>query len=208
MRPAIKALLSRLLQPLAGAWQKLRPAGLRLWSHASLSAGLGLAVDPSVVIEGPVELHGTRHIDLGRRLYLYPEQYWETRAEGRICIGDGVVLSRGVHLVAYAGLSIGAGSMIGEYASLRDANHRRPSACLHTLALRDSGHSAAPISIGRNVWIGRGAVVLAGVRIGDGAVVGANAVVTHDVPAGAVVGGVPARPLASKPRVGAQKVAA
>ncbi|MEJ6006939.1 acyltransferase [Paucibacter sp. AS339] len=208
MRPAIKALLSRLLQPLAGAWQRLGPACLRLWSHASLGSGLGRAIDPSVVIEGPVELHGTRRITLGQGLYLYPEQYWETRAEGCIRIGDGVVLSRGVHLVAYAGLSIGAGSMIGEYASLRDANHRRPSGCWHSLALRDSGHSAAPISIGRNVWIGRGAVVLAGVRIGDGAVVGANAVVTHDVPAGAVVGGVPARPLPAGSSLGTQKVAA
>jgi acetyltransferase-like isoleucine patch superfamily enzyme len=47
--------------------------------------------------------------------------------------------------------------------------------------------------LGRNVWIGRGATVLAGVEIGDGAVVAANAVVTHNVPAGAVVAGVPAR---------------
>lgn len=84
--------------------------------------------------------------------------------------------------------------MIGEYASVRDANHRRGAG-----PLRDSGHEAAAITIGRQVWIGRGAVVLAGVRIGDGALVAANAVVTRDVPAGAVVGGVPARPLHRRP---------
>ena len=50
----------------------------------------------------------------------------------------------------------------------------------------------------REVWIGRGVTVLPGVRIGDGAVVGANAVVTRNVPAGARVGGVPARSLAAE----------
>jgi acetyltransferase-like isoleucine patch superfamily enzyme len=47
--------------------------------------------------------------------------------------------------------------------------------------------------VGRNVWIGRGACVLAGVRLGDHAIVAANAVVTRDVAAATLVGGVPAR---------------
>ncbi|MCV2368871.1 acyltransferase [Roseateles oligotrophus] len=189
----MKALLTALLLPLARLCNRLGPACLRLWSHARLRADLGPAVDSSVVSLGTVELHGTRRIDLGRQLYLYPGQYWETREAGHISIGDRVVLSRGVHLVAYAGLSIGAGSMIGEYASLRDANHLRGQG-----PLRDCGHLAAPITIGREVWIGRGAVVLAGVSIGDGAVVAANAVVNRDVAAGERVGGVPARPLARR----------
>jgi len=192
---SIKAALSRALQPPAWLAHALGPGLRRLWAHAHLAAGLKSPVHHSVVIDGPVELHGTRRITLGQRLYVYPGQYWETRAEGRLQIGDGVVLSRGVHLVAFAGVQIGAGTMIGEYASVRDANHRRGAG-----ALRDSGHDARPIFIGRGVWIGRSAAVLAGVRIGDGAVVAANAVVTRDVAAGAVVGGVPARPLQQLPR--------
>lgn len=53
--------------------------------------------------------------------------------------------------------------------------------------------SAAPITIGNRVWVGTRAIVLKGVTIGDGAVVAAGAVVTKDVPAGAVVGGMPAK---------------
>lgn len=188
-----KTLLSLALRPLAGLQLGFGPRLQRLWAHARLGAQLGRAVPDSAVLEGAVELHGTGRIELGERLHVYPGQYWETREQGRLRLGDGVVLSRGVHLVAYAGLEIGAGSMIGEYASLRDANHIRGAEGISSL--RDSGHEARPIRLGREVWIGRGAVVLAGVTIGDGAVVAANAVVTRDVPAGAVVGGVPARPL-------------
>lgn len=187
----MKLFLCALLMPLArlrnGAGGKLA----RLWAFARLQASLGQRLDASIVLCGMPELHGSGQLRFGKNLYFYRELHFETQGEGRIDIGDDVVLSRGVHLVAHAGITIGNGSMIGEYASVRDGNHCHGGG----QALRTSGQRAAPIVIGQNVWIGRGAAILAGVRIGDNAVIGANAVVSHDVAAGAVVGGVPARAL-------------
>ncbi|MDP1525811.1 MAG: acyltransferase [Rhodocyclaceae bacterium] len=187
---SIKGFLATAVRPLAslggGGESRLR----QFWSFARLAARFP-ELDPSVVVLGHPELHGTRRIAFGRDLYLYRDLYLETRGEGHIAIGDGVVLSRGVHLVAFESIEIGAGCMIGEYASLRDANHRFGPG----LAPRHAGHETLPIRVGCNVWIGRGVTVLPGVSIGDGAVIGANAVVTRDVAPGTVVAGVPARPL-------------
>ena len=169
----------------------LRRGWLRIRSHALLSSNLSTPVDLSVVVLGPSEVHGTGMIRVGRNVLLYPELYLETEEKGSIEIGDGVVISRGVHIVSRSEIRIGAGTMIGEYASIRDANHVR----LPGLTIRDSGHVARPIAIGCGVWIGRGVTVLSGVNIGDGATVGANAVVTHNVEPGVTVVGVPARPV-------------
>jgi acetyltransferase-like isoleucine patch superfamily enzyme len=161
---------------------------------SALRASLTLPLPVSTVVLGRANIYGTGRVRCGEGLLIYPNQYMETQGDGEINIGDGVVLSSGVHLVAYAGIRIGKGSMIGEFTSIRDANHTREAG----LTLRNSNHVAKPIVIGEEVWIGRGAAVLSGVTIGDGATVGANAVVTRDVPAGAVVAGVPAVPIARK----------
>lgn len=191
MTRPLKHLAAGVLRPAAGLVGRLADPLRRAWAHARLSSTVVGEVPASVVILGVPEIHGTGKIGFGEDLYLYRDLYLETQDDGSIEIGDDVVMSRGVHVVAFAGITVGAGTMIGEYASIRDANHRR----LPDRPIRHSGHDAAPIRIGRNVWIGRGVMVLPGVTIGDGAVVGANAVVSHDVPAGALVAGVPARPL-------------
>ena len=191
MGPSFKSLAAALLRPLLQGCARLGRPLSRLWSFALTSSRLERAPDPTNVFLGPPEVHGSARIRLGRDGYFYPAQYWETRGAGRIRIGDGAVLSRGVHLVSRQEIHIGAGSMIGEYTSIRDADHDFGG----NTPLRHAGHRAAAIHIGRQVWIGRGVTVLPGVTIGDHAVVGANAVVNRDIPPYSVAVGVPARPI-------------
>ena len=190
----VKSLLVAPLRVALRLCSRLSESTRRIYSHAALAAHLKTPLPASVVVLGRTFVYGTGQVRFGKDILLYPGLHLETHGPASITIGDGVVISRGVNLVAMAGIVIGPGSMIGENTSIRDANHTR----IAGKPIRDAGHEAQPITIGREVWIGRGVAILAGVTIGDHATIGANAVVTRDVPAATIVGGVPAKPLVSR----------
>ncbi len=189
MNRQFKQTSSLVLSLLFRATLILRQKWRRFYSHALLSSTLPAPLSGSVIVMGRANVYGTGNIRFGENVLLYPNLHLETQQGGSIEIGDNVVLSSGVHLVSVEKIRIGPGTMIGEYSSVRDANHARSQEC----PIREAGYTASHITIGSEVWIGRGAAILEGVSIGDGATVGANAVVTRDVPAGATVVGVPAR---------------
>ena len=190
MKNALSTVIAGLLRWVA----PLREGRERLYAHALLRSSIQEPLPASVIVLGKASVYGSGRVLIGENVLLYPDVHLETQEHGRIEIGDDVVISRGTHIVAMEWVSIGKGSMVGEYSSIRDANHTRSS----DGALREGGHQAKPIEIGREVWIGRGVAILGGVQIGDRATVGANAVVTRDVPEGLTVVGIPAAPIASR----------
>ncbi|MGY3437077.1 MULTISPECIES: sugar O-acetyltransferase [unclassified Marinovum] len=110
-----------------------------------------------------------------------------------VFLGDGVFLNYGCVLLDVCQIRIGDNTQIGPYVQILTADHPRDP------AVRDQGlEFGRAITIGRNVWIGGGALILPGVTVGDDAVIGAGAVVTRDVAAATTVGGNPARPLVPK----------
>lgn len=105
-----------------------------------------------------------------------------------ISIGDGVFLNYNCIVLDVVKVTIGEGTQIGPGVQILTADHPRdPEVRAQGLEL------GRPITIGRNVWIGGGAIILPGVTIGDNALVGAGAVVTRDVPAAATALGNPAK---------------
>ncbi|WP_237182616.1 sugar O-acetyltransferase [Roseomonas marmotae] len=105
-----------------------------------------------------------------------------------IRLGDGVFLNFNCVILDVVAVSIGDKTQIGPGVQILTADHPRDA------ETRDAGlEFGRPIHIGRNVWIGGGALILPGVTIGDDAVIGAGSVVTRDVPAGATAFGNPAR---------------
>jgi acetyltransferase-like isoleucine patch superfamily enzyme len=139
--------------------------------------------------DGPVYTVEPARVSLGGYCRLGRNVFFETHGNGEIRIGCHVRINMGTTIVAASCVTIGDDCLIGEYASIRDANHGTDPGSL----MRLQEQTMAPIVIGQDVWIGRGAVVLKGVTVGDGAVIAANSVVTHDVPARAIVAGMPAR---------------
>lgn len=102
-----------------------------------------------------------------------------------LAIGDDVFINDGVNIYAGSSVQIGAHTKIGDGVMIYDTDFHPVSP--------DQPTALAPVSIGRNVWIGAHAMVLCGAQIGDHAVIGAGAIVRGDVPARAVVTGSPAR---------------
>jgi acetyltransferase-like isoleucine patch superfamily enzyme len=112
--------------------------------------------------------------------------------EGEIRIGAKSVLGQECTISAYRSVSIGRECIIADRVMMIDFDH---GAVEVERPIREQGIYKRQVSVGHNVWIGYGACILRGVRIGDNCIIGTNSVVTRNIPANAVVAGLPARVL-------------
>ena len=146
----------------------------------------GLAfIGPRVVLEigqrGRIELGRWSWLGHGTKVRCH---------EGLVSIGAKTVLGQECTISAYQHVSIGRECVIADRVMMIDFDHGMVEV---DRPIRLQGIYKRDVRVGNNVWIGYGACILRGVTVGDNAVIGTNSVVTKDVPANAVVGGVPAR---------------
>lgn len=115
--------------------------------------------------------------------------------EGTLRVGEKTVFGRNTIVNSYLDVEIGPGVLIGDFVYIGDFDHRTDDL---RLPIKDQGIVKAPVRIGAGSWLGVKATVLRGCTLGEGAVVGANAVVTRHVPPYTVVAGAPARVIADR----------
>ena len=132
--------------------------------RALLSRLFGYEIDPSVRVFPPF------YTDFGRN----------------IAVGKGVFINACCHFQDHGGVTLGDGCLIGHNVVFATLDHG--------MVPEDRGAMyPAPICLGKNVWVGSNSTILRGVNVGDNAIIAAGSVVTKDVAANTVVGGVPAR---------------
>ena len=128
------------------------------------------------------------HVELGARCRLAINVLMRTHGQGVIVLDDGVYLGTHVLIAASERLHIGANTCIEPYCVLRDMNHTFHGTDVHW---RLTPHQTAPITVGKNCYIGTHSYIMPGVTIGDGAVVVPRSMVKNDVGPGEIWAGAP-----------------
>lgn len=156
--------------------------GARLFLNGILT--LGYKQVRSSHMETRLLLEEGAKMELKSNFTVYAGSYLRVLKGGELVFGSGFV-NEGCQITCASKIVIGDGCVIARDVIIRDYDG-------HSIDI-PGYHIAKPIKIGKHVWIGNRAIILKGVTIGDGAIIAAGAIVTKDVPAGAVVAGMPVR---------------
>jgi acetyltransferase-like isoleucine patch superfamily enzyme len=156
--------------------------------HADLSLGSHIFIDDQVII---YQYNEGGPVNLAELVSIHRDCIIQTGAGGSVTIGtDTHIQPRCVFSAFMSPIVIGSGVMMAPNCAFYPYDHGvAPGKPMIKQPLQTKGG----IFIGDDVWLGIGVIVLDGVRIGNGAVIGAGSVVTHDIPEGAIAAGVPTR---------------
>ncbi|MFF0268291.1 DapH/DapD/GlmU-related protein [Kribbella sp. NPDC004536] len=132
-------------------------------------------------------------LEVGANTMFEPNVWITTGGVGRVRIGEGTFLNIAVMVASLDLVEIGSHCMLANGCFVTDANHRfdDPDRPVPWQGFDSKG----PTRIGNNVWLGANVVVTSGVTIGDRCVIGANSVVTHNIPPYSIAAGAPAKVL-------------
>jgi acetyltransferase-like isoleucine patch superfamily enzyme len=155
---------------------------LKLWLE-------GVTVGKHLMAEGPVGLLDGTKIFIGDYVRLGKDIYLGAFSTGCLKVGSHSYIGRCSIILAHKSVKIGDNCLIAPGCHITDVNHGIEPDTL----IRKQPLVSEPIQIGDDVWIGAGCSILPGVKIGDGAIIGARSVVTKDVPANAIMVGSPAK---------------
>jgi len=178
---------------------RLRHLRYRLWSqwHGARFARCGSAA----LIRAPRKIIGGRYISVGTGFDVFPGLRIEAidchlgkKFSPAITIGDRVSINYDCHIGCVNEITIGNDVLLASRVYVSDHSHGATNYSDIDLSPSERlVHSKGPVIIEDGVWIGEGACILPGVRIGRHAIVGANAVVTRDVAPYTIVAGIPAQ---------------
>ncbi|TCV83434.1 acyltransferase [Sulfurirhabdus autotrophica] len=121
---------------------------------------------------------------------VYVEKDVWIKGSARVFIGAGTIIGRRAVIGCNEEVRIGKNVLIAENVSIRDTDHNFLDP---EMPIKDQGITTKPVVIEDDVWIGYGVIITKGVNIGKGAIVGANSVVTKDIPPYSIAVGVPAK---------------
>jgi acetyltransferase-like isoleucine patch superfamily enzyme len=194
----IDTTMTRILFALLNRLNLLLTRCLSLWHGLKF-----VRVGARVLIRRPRMILGGHHITLGSDFDAFPglrieafDRHLDKHFSPCITIGDRVSINYDCHIGCVNQITIGNDVLLASRVYISDHSHGAPD--YHDIYLPPSERkviSKGPVVIEDGAWIGEGACILPGVRIGRHAIIGANAVVTRDVLPYTIVGGVPARVL-------------
>src|SRR5215217_5470101 len=173
------------------SWKYARLYYRYLWRRYLTVAGWRMETDGPVFFGRGLQLQIARGAKVRFGRFVWVGDGTKIRChEGEVVVGQKTVLGQECTISAYRHVRIGEQCVIADRAMFIDFDHGMVEV---ERQIRKQGIYKRDVEVGNNVWIGYGACLLRGVSVGDNSVIGTNSVVTKDVPANAVVGGIPAR---------------